>query len=121
MVEIERTGAVKNRPIIVRRESEETVELRLGPLGHKGTRFVKLALSEARCIAYLLLAEVEHPTEGGKLVSESNPTLFVKRRPTGLVELRLWAGRGPYAEMSPQTTRRVAYALMVESQGETAS
>ena len=126
MVEIERTGAVEDRPIIVRRDRGENVELRLGPLGYKGARFVKLAPSEARCVAYLLLAEAEHPTEGGKLVLESNNPnqlpLIVKRTPSGLVELRLWDdGRGPYAEMSLRTTRRVAYAMMVESQPETAS
>ena len=123
MVEIERTGAAKNRPIIVRRDSEKSVELRLGALDYKGARYVKLAPSEARCVAYLLLAKAEHPTGGGELVLELNPNqqpLIVRRTPSGSVELRL-SDRGAYAEMSLQTTRRVAYAMMVESQPETAS
>ena len=125
MVEIERTGAAATRPIIVRHRGEY-VELRVGPVeGDTGARVAKLAPSEARCVAYLLLAEAEHPAEFQVVpeIESFKGPLVVKRRSSGLVELRLWegGGRGPYAEMSLRTTRRVAHALMVESQPDVVS
>ena len=119
MVEIERPEASTWKAIAVRRKREETVELRLVNKirSPQSDRFVELTPSEARCVAYLLLAAAEHPTEG-RLDFERDPDrpLFVKRAPSGPVELRLWDG-GSYAEESSlQTTRRIAHALMAESQ-----
>ena len=117
MVEIERPEASTWKVIAVRRKSEETVELRFVH-GTRSTsdRLDMLTASEARCVACLLLAAAEHPTEG-RLDFERGPDgpLIVKRPPSGPVELRLWED-GPYAELSLPTTRRIAHALLAESQ-----
>ena len=117
MVEIERPEASTWKVIAVRREREDTVELRLvHRTSSTSDRFDKLTASEARCVACLLLAAAEHPTEG-RLDFEVDPAkpLMVKRAPSGPVELRLWKD-GPYAELSLPTTRRIAHALLAESQ-----
>ena len=121
MVEIERPEASTWKAIAVRRKREETVELRLVNKirSPQNDGFVELTPSEARCVACLLLAAAEHPTEGRLVFKHDNPderTLIVKRAPSGPVELRLREG-GYYAEEpSLQTTRRIAHALMAESQ-----
>ena len=117
MVEIERPEASTWKVIAVRREREDTVELRFVHGTHPpSSKFDKLSASQARCVACLLLAAAEHPTEG-RLDFEDDPDrpLIVKRAPSGSVELRLWRG-GPYAELSLPTTRRIAHALLAESQ-----
>ena len=121
MVEIEQTGAGPYTSISVRRKSEGIVELRLvSGKNPKGDGFNKLTPSEARCVAYMLLAEAEHPTGGGSLVvaqeNAAGQPLIVKRVASGSVKLRLWEGGGPHTDMSIPTTRRVAFALMGESE-----
>ena len=121
MVEIERTGAgLTYTSIRVQRKSEGIVELRLvSGKSSSGDRLTELTPSEARCVAYMLLAEAEHSTGGGSLVvGQDNAAgpLIVKRTASGSVELRLWES-GPHADMSIPTTRRVAFALMGESEG----
>ena len=120
MVEVERPEASSWKVIAVRRKREETVELRLvNRIRSQNDGFVELTPSEARCVACLLLAAAEHPTEGRLVFKHDNPDerpLIVKRAPSGPVELRLREG-GYYAEEpSLQTTRRIAHALMAESQ-----
>ena len=120
MVEIERPDHPTWKVIAVRQNSGETVELRfVSRKGPKGDKFVVLAPGEARCVACLLLAAAEHPT-GGRLVFESDNAdglpLIAKRAPSGPVELRLWERRGPQLPLSVPTARRVAHALMAESQ-----
>ena len=113
MVEIERPEAPTWKIIAVRREREE-IKLRFR--SGAASKVATLTASQARCVACLLLAAAEHPTEG-RLDLERYPDrpLIVKRAPSGSVELRLRKG-GPYAELSPPTTRRVAHALLAESQ-----
>ena len=117
MVEIERPEASSWKVIAIRRKGEETVELRLvNRIRSQNDGFVELTPSEARCVACLLLAAAEHPTEG-RLDFERDPDrpLIVKRAPSGPVELRLREG-GYYADPSLSTARRIAHALMAESQ-----
>ena len=116
MVEIKRPEASVWKVIAVRREREDTVELRFVHGTHPpSSKFDKLTASEARSVACLLLAAADHPIEG-RLDFEDDPDkpLFVKRAPSGPVELRLWQD-GPYAELSLPTTRRLAHALLAES------
>lgn len=120
MVEIERPDNPTWQVIAVRRKSEETVEMRfVSRKGPKGDKFVVLTPGEARCVGCLLLAAAEHPT-GGRFVFESDNAgglpLIARRAPSGPVELRLWERRGPRLPLSLPTTRRVAHALMAESQ-----
>ena len=113
MVEIERPEASTWKVIAVRRKREE-IKLRFR--SRATSKVATLTATQARCVACLLLAAAEHPTEG-LLDLERSPDrpLIVKRAPSGSVELRLRKG-GPYAELSLPTTRRIAHALMAESQ-----
>jgi len=119
MVKIERPEASTWRVVAVQRESEETIELRFVHKNRRpqNDRLDKLTLSEARCVAFLLLAAAEHPAEGRLHFEGDDPNrpLMVKRAPSGSVELRLWKD-GPYAELSLPTTRRIGHALLAESQ-----
>ena len=123
MVEIERTGARLTYTSIVVRRKNGIVELRLrSGKNAKGDSYIHLTPKEARCVAYMLLAEAElaeaeHPTRGGRLVQD-NAEVIVKRTGSNLVELRLGAKGGPHAhaDMNIPTTRRVAFALMGESE-----
>ena len=119
MVMIERPEAPTWKTITVRRKSGEIVELRFD--SSKSTKSDKLTASEARRVACLLLAAVEHPIDE-RLYFERRPApdrpLIVKRAPSGPVELRLRKG-GPYAKLSLPTTRRIAHALLAESQQPT--
>lgn len=116
MVKIERPEASTWKFIAVEREQEEVVELRLvSGAGPTGDKFQKLTVGGARCVACLLLAAAEHPTEGRLDFEGDAKSLFVKRAGPDYVELRLWE-RGPYTELDLPTTRRIAHGLLAESQ-----
>ena len=93
MVEIECPEDPTWKNITVRYTSEEEIiELRLvSKASSAGDRYNMLRAADARCIAYLLLAATEHPTDGR--ISDEMP-LITRRATTEQVELRLW-GRKP--------------------------
>ena len=78
--------------------------------GPTGDRYNVPCGAAARCLAYLLLAAAEHPTDGK--VSDAMPS--VTRRPkTEQVELGLWGSPPiPRAVRSPSTARRLAHGLL---------
>ena len=113
MVEIECPEDPTWKNITVR-YTNETIELRLvSRASSTGDRYNVLPAAVARCIAYLLLAAAEHPTDGK--VSDKMP-LITRRATAEQVELRLGSPPVPLAVLSLSTARRVAYGLMVESQ-----
>ena len=115
MVEIECPEDPTWKNITVQRASEKkTIELCLvSKAGPTGNRYNVLRATEARCVAHLLLAATEHPTDGG--ISDKMP-LITRRAATEQVELRLWGSKPvPLALLSLSTACRLAYGLMVES------
>ena len=118
MVEIERPETSIWKAIKVRGESKKLVELRLvNRTQPQSDTFVELTPSEARCVAFLLFAAAEHPTEVRLALKHNRDggPLIAKRAPSGQLELRL--GKGDYnAHVSLPTTRRIAHALLAESQ-----
>ena len=113
MVEIECPEDPTWRSITAQR-GEKGVELRLvSAAGPTGTRYNVLAASAARCIAHLLLAAAEHPTEGK---TPGEMPLVARGAASDRVELRLWTSPPkPLAMLTLATARRLAHALQAES------
>ena len=114
MVEIECPEEPTWKSITVRR-TNETIELRfVSRKRSEGDRYNIPRAAAARCIAHLLLAAAEHPTDGKG--SGEMPSI-TRRTKTEQVELRLWGSPPvPLALLSLATARRLAHGLMVESQ-----
>ena len=113
MVEIECPEGPTWKSITIQCTSAKVIELRLvSEKGPTGNRYNIPGVSEARCIAHLLLAAAEHPTEA-KIPGEM--PLITRRVGSSRVELRLWTSKPvPLALLSPSTARRIAYGLLGE-------
>lgn len=113
MVEIECPEEPTWKSITIQPTNAKTIELHLvSRKGSTGDRYNIPGVSEARCIAHLLLAAAEHPTEA-KMPREM--PLIARRAASDRLELRLWGSPPkPLAWVSPATARRIAYGLMSE-------
>lgn len=113
MVEIECPEEPTWKSITIQPTNAKIIELRLvSRKGSTGDRYNIPGVSEARCIAHLLLAAAEHPTEA-KMPREM--PLIARRAASDRVELRLWGSPPkPFASLFPSTARRVAYGLLGE-------